>query len=173
MRKLLPLLFIALLSSCSFVTETEERGEKISHPSIILENADYTLGQSGENPIFIKSSRMTLYSEEERATTENITFIQYDDEGNAAITGSADTADINTSERSMHLSGNVALEQHSSNMHIEAESLFFNSATSEIEADGDVYVSSDDGTFLGTGFKGDLREENYSFASIAEGVFNI
>ena len=60
-----------------------------------------------------------------------------------------------------------------SNMHIEAESLYFDSSSSEIEAEGDVRVSSDDGIFSGTGFKGDLREDSYSFSSIKEGVFNL
>ena len=173
MNKALPFLLILLLASCSFVIETEQRSEKARHPSIILENADYTLGQSGENPIFIKSTVMAFYSEEEKATAENLSFIQYDDDGNAAITGSADHADIDTAARTMDLSGNVTLRQHSSNMLIEAESLYFDSASSEIEADGDVFVSSDDGTFSGTGFKGDLLEDIYSFTSIKEGIFSI
>ena len=58
-------------------------------------------------------------------------------------------------------------------LHIEAESLYFDSSSSEIEAEGDVRVSSDDGIFSGTGFKGDLREDSYSFSSIKEGVFNL
>ena len=173
MKKVLPVLLLLLLASCSFVSETEEKQEKEKYPSIILENADYTLGQSGENPIFIKSALMTFYSEDERATAEALSFVQYDDDGNAAITGNADFADIDTNARSMDLSGNVTLEQHRTNMHIEAETLFFDSVSSEIEADGDVLVSSDDGTFSGTGFKGDLREDIYSFSSIKEGIFNI
>lgn len=173
MRRILPIILIALLASCSFVSEEKEKSEKIARPAIILENAEYTLGQSGENPIFIESTLMSFYSAEERATAENLKFIQFDDEGNPSITGSADYADIDTSARTMDLSGHVSLEQHGSNMHIEAESLYFDSSSSEIEAEGDVRVSSDDGIFSGTGFKGDLREDSYSFSSIKEGVFNL
>ena len=162
MRRILPIILIALLASCSFVSEEKEKSEKIARPAIILENAEYTLGQS-----------MSFYSAEERATAENLKFIQYDDEGNPSITGSADYADIDTSARTMDLSGHVSLEQHGSNMHIEAESLYFDSSSSEIEAEGDVRVNSDDGIFSGTGFKGDLREDSYSFSSIKEGVFNL
>lgn len=172
MKHILPILLI-LLTSCSFVEESGERKAKVDYPDIILVNADYTLGQSGESPIFIKSAEMSLYSADERATAEGLSFIQYDEDGNIAITGQADHADIDTADRTMDLKGNVILEQSSSGMRIEAESLYFDSSSSEIEADGDVYVVSEDGTFSGSGFKGDLKEDNYSFSSIKEGIFNL
>ena len=58
-------------------------------------------------------------------------------------------------------------------MMIEAENLIFDSENNEIEADGDVSVSSEDGTFRGSGFRGDLREEAYSFQVITEGIFEL
>ena len=174
MRKILPLLLVALfLSACSFVSDDGERSEKIAVPDIILEDAKYTLGQSGESPILITSSRMVFYSKDERATAEDMSFLQYDDEGNITLEGRADHADIDTGDRSMLLSGTVRLVQHRDGMRIEAEELYFSSSTEEIEADGTVRVQSADGIFSGTGFKGDLREESYSFRSIEEGVFTL
>ena len=174
MRKALPLLLLSiLLASCSFVTDDGERSEKAKVPDIILEGARYTLGQSGEEPIFITSSRMTFYSTDERATAEDMSFVQYDSEGNVTLEGRADHADIDTGTRSMDLSGSVRLEQRRNGMLIEAEALSFSSSTEEVEAEGSVYVRSDDGEFRGRGFKGDLREDAYSFQSIEEGIFAI
>ena len=173
MRKLLPLLMALLLASCSFVNDDGERSEKIKVPDIILEGARYTLGQSGESPIFITAREMVFYSAEERATAEDMSFVQYGEDGNVTLEGRADHADIDTGARSMDLSGGVRLEQSRDGMLIEAESLFFSSSTEEVEAEGPVYVRSDDGEFSGTGFKGDLREDAYSFQSIEKGVFTI
>lgn len=172
MKRLIPLLLI-LLASCSFVQERGEEPEKQARPDIILEGARYTLGQSGEAPIYIESDRMTFYSEAERATAENLSFIQYDEEGNITLIGRADYADINTGDRSMDLTGSVVLEQQRSGMRIEAEELSFSASTDEVVADGDVYVESEDGIFTGTGFRGDLREDAYSFRNVKEGIFNL
>ena len=51
-----------LIASCSFVTDDGTEHEKLVTPDIILENATYTLGQTGEPPIFITSSRIEFYS---------------------------------------------------------------------------------------------------------------
>ena len=172
-KTLLLILSLLLLASCSFRSDDEEVHEKAVLPDIILENADYTLGQRDENPIYIKSSRMTFYSHDNRAIVENITFTSYDDDGSIAIEGSAGYGEINTETKTMDLSGGVNLKASSGNMMIEAESLVFDSQNGEIEAEGIVRVSSDDGVFAGTGFRGDLLEEVYAFRTITEGVFEI
>ena len=173
LKKLSILLFTALLVSCSFVTDDEGEHEKAVLPDIILENSTYTLGQSGESPVYIESTEMTFYSKDNRATVENISFISYDEEGNPSVEGNAGHAEINTETKTMNLSGNVRLRSSSGDMMIEAENLIFDSENNEIEADGDVSVSSEDGTFRGSGFRGDLREEAYSFQVITEGIFEL
>lgn len=174
MRKAFILAFMILtLSSCSFITDDDGEHEKAILPDIILENSTYTLGQSGEKPVYIESSRMTLYSKDNLAVVEDISFISYDDEGNPSVEGSAGHSEINTETKVMNLSGGVRLRASDGDMMIEAESLIFDSDKEEIEAEGDVSVSSEDGTFTGTGFRGDLREEAYSFTTISEGVFEL
>ena len=172
-RILLAAAMILILSSCSFRSGDEEEHEKAVLPDIILEGATYTLGQSGERPVYIESSRMTLYSKDNRAVVENISFISYDEDGNPSLEGSAGHGDIDTETKKMNLSGDVTLRAADGDMMIEAENLIFDSENEEIEADGEVRVSSEDGTFAGTGFRGDLREEAYSFRTITEGVFEL
>ncbi len=171
MKKLIPLLLSLILASCSFSSD-EEVHEKGVYPMMVLRGARYTLGQSGENPIFIESAEMAVY-EDSRATVKEITFISYGDDGEAALEGKADSGEIDTDKKTMNLSGNVSLRRSEGNMEIEADTLYFDSAEDIIEAGGRVYVSSDDGVFTGTGFRGDLREDAYSFTSIEKGEFTI
>ena len=162
-----------LLASCSFVSDDGTVHEKLATPDIILENAAYTLGQSNESPIFIKSSRIEFYSKDNRATTEALSFVQYNDDGNVRLEGSADKSVIDTESKRMELEGNVKLSENDSGMMIEADTLIFDSENEEITADGHVRVVSKDGEFEGTGFAGDLMTSSYSFASIEKGVFKL
>ena len=162
-----------MFSSCSFVSDDEGAHPKEPHPDIILQNTVYTLGQSGERPVYIESSRITFWSADNRAETDKITFHQADDEGNITLEGSADHADIDTDNRRMDLSGNVRLKRADGNMQIEADELTFDSKNEEINAPGSVHVSSDDGEFRGEGFNADLLTSAYSFKSIQEGVFTL
>ncbi len=174
MKGLVPLMIVLLLlTSCSFRQGDEGEHEKAVLPDIILENSTYTLGQSGERPVYIDSSRITLYSHDNLAIVEDISFISYDEEGNPSVEGSAGYGEIETDTKRMNLSGNVRLKATDGDMMISSENLIFDSENETIEADGDVSVSSDDGTFRGTGFRGDLREEIYSFSTIGEGVFEL
>lgn len=173
MKKLYLIIFIVLLlASCSF-REDEEVHEKAVLPDIILEGAEYTLGQDGNSPIYINSSRMTLYSRDNRAIVENMEFVSYNDDGTISIEGSADHAEIDTENETMDLDGNVLLHQSDGDMMIKAESLYFDTGNEEITADGTVSVSSEDGSFRGMGFAADLREKIYSFKLIEEGEFII
>ena len=162
-----------LIASCSFVSDDGTVHEKLATPDIILENAAYTLGQSNESPIFIKSSRIEFYSKDNRATTEALSFVQYNDDGNVRLEGSADKSVIDTESKRMELEGNVKLSENDSGMMIEADTLIFDSENEEITADGHVRVVSKDGEFEGTGFAGDLMTSSYSFASIEKGVFRL
>ena len=162
-----------MLASCSFVSDDGEEHAKLATPDIILEDAEYTLGQSGENPIFIRSSYIEFYSKDERAVTESLTFVQYNDDGEIRLEGSADSSEIDTGSKVMNLSGNVRLTENDSNMMIEADTLMFDSENEEMTADGHVKVVSSDGEFKGTGFAGDLKMDAYSFTTIEKGVFRL
>ncbi len=172
MRAILPLILLLLITSCSFVSDDGSEREAEERPEFILENVEYTLGQSGESPIFIKSSRMTFYSRDNRAITETFSFEQRDG-GEVKVSGQAGYGDINTNTKVMDLKGGVSIHDLTNDMLIEAEELTFDSENSEIYASSDVYVKTSDGEFRGSGFSGDLRMDTYSFDIIKEGVFNL
>ena len=167
------LVIIALLTSCSFISDEDASSSAETRPDIVLIGAEYTLGQAGENPIFIKSSRITFYSADDRALTESLSFEQTGDDGSIMIEGSAGSSDINTETKVINLEGSVILRKLDDDMLIEADSIIFDSGNSTIQADGNVYVQTSDGSFRGTGFSGDLKMDIYSFRTIEEGIFNL
>ena len=65
------------------------------------------------------------------------------------------------------------LRKLDNDMLIEADQLTFDSENSTIKADGSVFVQTDDGSFRGSGFSGDLKMDIYSFRTIEEGAFNL
>ena len=107
------------------------------------------------------------------AQIDDLSFISYDENGETAVEGRADRALVDTDTKRMELEGDVVIHAASGDMMITSDALVFDSENDEITADGNVSVSSEDGSFRGTGFRGDLREEAYAFATIDEGVFTL
>lgn len=174
MRKAaLAIILLALLSSCSFRDSDGETHEKGIYPDLVLTNAEYTLGQSGERPIHLTCSMLALFSADSLAQIDNLSFISYDENGETAVEGRADRAVVDTDTKRMELEGDVVIHAASGDMMITSDALVFDSENDEITADGNVSVSSEDGSFRGTGFRGDLRAEAYAFATIDEGVFTL
>ena len=99
-------------------------------------------------------------------------FLSKDGEGNITISGSAGNGWIDTEGSSMNLSGGVVFKDEERNMKINAENLIFDREEDTIVADGRVMVESEEGSFIGRDFKGDLRTGVYTFSEIEKGELN-
>lgn len=170
MKVIAPFLIALLLISCTFNEESPEKKAKAKLPSIVLDNATYVLGQRDQQPIDIVARKITFYSDDNNAILEDFSFQQKDDDGVVVLEGSALYGNINTSSKVMNLNGDVNLRQSSQNMEIEADELMFDSENEEISSTGFVMVKSENGSFSGYGFNGDLIEQAYSFESIEQGT---
>jgi len=173
LKKILLLLIIPLLFSCTFSDENSTQHEKESHPTLILQNAKCVIGQNGENPIEVEGTKIEFYSDDNIAMISKLSFKQKDENGNVSIEGKADYCKMDTYSKTMNLDGNVSLVQSAQNMEIKADSIYFDLNGEEISADGFVIVKSEKGDFSGHGFHGDLKEETYSFESIEEGTIRL
>ena len=178
MKRILFLLFFILtfLSSCkkdegTVVSDNSER-EKGIYPDIILENAEYHIGEDGSDPIYLKAGKITFYSKDGYALTESMEFVSKDEKGNITISGSAGKGWIDTEGSSMNLSEGVVFKDEERNMKINADNLIFDREEDTIVADGRVMVESEEGSFIGRDFKGDLRTGVYIFSEIEEGELN-
>ena len=178
MKRILFLLIFILtfLSSCkkdegTVVSDNSER-EKGIYPDIILENAEYHIGEDGSDPIYLKAGKITFYSKDGYALTESMEFVSKDEKGNITIRGSAGKGWIDTEGSSMNLSEGVVFKDEERNMKINADNLIFDREEDTIVADGRVMVESEEGSFIGRDFKGDLRTGVYIFSEIEEGELN-
>ena len=131
MKRILFLLFFILtfLSSCkkdegTMVSDNSER-EKGIYPDIILENAEYHIGEDGSDPIYLKAGKITFYSKDGYALTESMEFVSKDEKGNITISGSAGKGWIDTEGSSMNLSEGVVFKDEERNMKINADNLIF------------------------------------------------
>ena len=178
MKRILFLLIFILtfLSSCkkdegTVVSDNSER-EKGIYPDIILENAEYHIGENGSDPIYLKAGKITFYSKDGYALTESMEFVSKDEKGNITISGSAGKGWIDTEGSNMNLSEGVVFKDEERNMKINADNLIFDREEDTIVADGRVMVESEEGSFIGRDFKGDLRTGVYIFSEIEEGELN-
>ena len=178
MKKILFLLIsiLILLSSCkkneSTAVSDNSGREKGIYPDIILENAEYHIGEDGSDPIYLKAGKITFYSADSYALTESMDFVSKDENGNITISGSAGKGWIDTEGSSMNLSEGVVFKDEERNMKIIADNLIFDREEDTIVADGRVMVESEEGSFIGRDFKGDLRTGVYTFSEIEKGELN-
>ena len=178
MKRLLLVSIIILLSflSCkkdeSVGIEEKDGSVKGIYPDIILENAEYHIGEEGSDPIYLKAGKITFYSKDGYALTEDMEFVSKDKNDNISIRGNAGKGWIDTEGSSMNLSEGVVFIDEERKMEIKAENLIFDRNEDTIVADGRVMVESEEGSFIGLDFKGDLRTGTYVFSEIEEGELN-
>lgn len=170
MRRALLILIPILIISCVFNDEEgKPRAEKLAHPDIILENAVYQLSQGSGNPIVLDGEKITFYNDDHRAVLENFSFLQKDSNGEIRIEGHADKGLVNTENETLELEGNVLISENSEKLVINADQVFLDIKNKEITASGPVTVSSEAGSFYGSGFSGDLKTKKYLFSEIERG----
>ena len=109
MKKALILFILIILafSSCKKDGETaivdKSEMEKGIYPDIILENAEYHIGENGSDPILLKAGKITFYSKDGYALTEDMTFSSQDEKGDIVFSGSAGRGMVNTDGSNMSL----------------------------------------------------------------------
>lgn len=178
MKKALILFILIILafSSCKKDGETaiadKSEMEKGIYPDIILENAEYHIGENGSDPILLKAGKITFYSKDGYALTEDMSFSSQDEKGDIVFSGSAGRGMVNTDGSNMSLWGGVVFKDEKRGMEIRAENLELDRDEDTIVADGRVMVESEEGRFSGYDFKGDMKTGVYIFSEIEEGELN-
>lgn len=162
---------LALLISCTQNGSSTDsaQSEDIARPDIMLTGAAFTLGQDGENPLFIEGESLSFFMSEDTVYVSDITFIQKDDNGDIFISGRAGYGIINTETRRADLSQGVALTQHQDGLSIEADALVFDSERQLVESPGSVNVSFSDGTVRGSNLSADLKSSTFEIMTIENG----
>jgi LPS export ABC transporter protein LptC len=162
-----------LLLSCSVAQETDPDAPVSEEPDILLTDATYTLGRSGQRPVTVTARTIAIYLKTDKAVLEDLTFEQPDETGTTDLSGSAAMATVDTESNDASLQGTVRIDKRSEQFSVEAENLFWDEEEQllQTEPDGRATVRFDEGNVLsGTGFSADLDQGVYEFASLDQGV---
>lgn len=161
-------LLLLLIVSCSWNKLYSETSSE-EYPDMILENASYTYGQADRNPLFMKASKITIYSNG-ASELEKITFTQGHEE-EAELWGSCNSASARDNSV-ITLAGSVKLHQKEDDISIMCDSLEWNDEDQTVATKGTVEVTYKDGTEItAEGFNAKLKTNEYTFDRIIEGRF--
>lgn len=169
------ILIIILFTSIScgskdIVEENIDIGE-IEHPDLIFEDVNYTIGESGIFPIFIKAKFIKIYQEKELTVLEGISFIQENDNKSVIMTGSCDEARIENESYNATLIGEVILNRPLDKLTIKSDNLEFDYQNQIIKTDKDVILKYNEGNEIdGTGLTCDFLNSIYEFDRINKGT---
>ncbi len=174
MKSLILLLLLPLLFSCTAEREKETaQSIDIALPDVILEEASFTLGQEGENPLFIEGEKLEFYLNEDVVYVSNISFRQLDDNENLFITGSAGYGKINTETKMAELSAGVELAKVDEELNIRADSITFDSENSIVECPGSASISFNGGIIEGGNLSADLKKNTLEIEVIQKGELEL
>ncbi len=176
MRAFVPLLLLMIvLTGCARNSgaSSSEAAEDIALPDVTLLESSFTLGQDGQNPLYITSGVLELTLDENKARAGRISFYQNDDEGKTFITGYADRADIDTGTKVVELYGNACIEQLEDGLSIRAEEMTFDSETQKVESVSSVSITFDGGRITGKDLSADLNASTLEMREIEEGVLTL
>ncbi|MDD4082977.1 MAG: LPS export ABC transporter periplasmic protein LptC [Sphaerochaetaceae bacterium] len=168
---LIIILFLTLSCRSKDVEKEDIDIGEIEHPDMIFENVNYTIGETGILPIYIKAKSIKIYQEKKLTILEGISFTQEDDDNNIVMTGSCDEARIENESYNATLIGEVILNRPIDKLTIKSENLDFDYQKQLIETDKDVILKYNEGNEInGTGLTGDFLNSIYEFDRINKGT---
>ncbi len=164
---------ILTLSSCSMESQVPLSSKTYEFPDISLTDATYVLGRSGESPLTITASEIAIFDTTGQAKLKGLQFVQLDQEGKALLSGSADSATVNTETYDAQLFGNILVTQAEEDFTIRADKLLWlhdEQVLQSMEASRVSIIFDGGQTLEGSGFKGNLKTSTYEFTNQARGV---
>ncbi|MGB4407547.1 MAG: LPS export ABC transporter periplasmic protein LptC, partial [Sphaerochaeta sp.] len=138
-----------------------------------LMQATYVLGRSGESPLTITADEIAIFEKTNQAKLKSLQFSQLDQEGEALLSGRADSATVNTKTYDAQLFGNILVTQKEEDFTIEAEQLLWLHDEQILQSteESTIRILFDGGqTLEGRGFKGNLKTGTYEFTKQSQGV---
>ncbi len=135
---------------------------------MVLKQAQYTLGMTGEVALIMNAETMTVYKSEKGTVLEDVHFRQDSEDG---LEGSCDIATLDETGEKATLSGNVTIYRQSDNLIINATSIEWDNQKRSLKSNGEVLVFYEDGTqIIAEGFSALLDENDFEFGKILEGT---
>ncbi len=169
---ILALLFLPL-SSCTMESQLPLSPIPCDFPDISLTEATYVLGRNGESPLSITAAEISIFEKTNQAKLKDLHFSQLDGQGETVLSGSADSATVNTETYDAQLFGSIQITQKAEDFTIEAQQLLWihDEQILQSSEESPVRILFDNGqTLKGLGFEGNLKSGTYEFTKQVEGI---
>lgn len=172
LNKFLIILLIIILSSCSFVDKDKKKPEKKNYPTIILEDATYTIINKSDNMVVFQAKELINDEQNQNASLTNLIFTQSDEQGQTILHGSCDEAKINTKSKAVELFGDVIFNHLKETIFIKSDYLSWDTDKKILKSKDDkvLKLSYDNNINIsGKGFLGDLENLRFDFKEQVKG----
>ena len=174
MIKILAILTVILLSSCSF-DYGEGDGSARERPDIVMENLVYVRVRSGDPTARFSADRAERFEQRQRMDILRFTFEQFgQDEHEVNALGRAGSASVEIDTGNIRMRDWVRLEVESEDFTIETYRLDWRDRDRTLlsGADEEVMLSRSNGTtFVGFGFRADARMREWEFSGGVRGRY--
>lgn len=172
--KIIPLIILVLISSCSFVKEDELSYEPAK---IIFKNMTITRYEKNKKNILLQAEVIETYPEKEILAMKNVYIVQYKNDRElqapeVAAKASAKNALFLQKEKQYFFGGDVFLQNSERKLTIHAQNLFYNEAEYMLYAAvGEKLIISDEtGTEIsGTNFAANTLSQEFTFDGSVSG----
>jgi len=156
-------LFVCL---CSCNKNLIQQSEQERYPDLVLKDAKYSFGRSGDHPITFTADEVVIYSD--YTQLKNVTF----DSPEAFISGHCDDVTVTDDNNLAKLKGNVRLVKSDDDVIIECNQLDWDNKEGLITCKEEVELNYGGGTYIrAIGFSGHTKSNGYVFERILEGRY--
>lgn len=169
-------LLLLLTFSCRLEYNQDDEKAEIPEtiPDSILFNFEHISVSKGKPVFRIQAEKAKSYENQKKTILENVTFIEFDDQLEAATSGTADHAVLFTESDNAELTGNIEAWSSREEAFIKTDYLYWNNETRILDSKPEevVTVTQESGTEItGSGFRADMRTMTVTFEKGASGTF--
>ncbi len=168
MKKVVGFLLLICLCflSISCNRQLGELEEQQTYPELVLKDATYAFGRSGDHPISFTASEVVVFSD--YTELKNVSF----DSPEAFLSGNCDYVKVTDNNSFAQMQGNVKLIKSDDNVIIACEQLDWNNDEGSISCKDEVELTYGNGTYIrALGFSGKTKSNGYFFDKILEGRY--
>jgi LPS export ABC transporter protein LptC len=167
---------VLFLAGCSMDYKATEVAEKTGAgvPDTVATGIVHKIFKNGHLSFILEASQAQTFNSQKETIISNASFQELDDKGKVVTNGQAGRIVYHADTENAEISGRVSVHSASEKAEVTADSLSWQNKEKRLAAEqGEIVtVRKDDGSFIrGTGFVGDFRTRQVTYAGRVEGTY--
>ncbi|MFP4375618.1 MAG: LPS export ABC transporter periplasmic protein LptC [Spirochaetales bacterium] len=162
------LALLLIILGCSIDYETGRLSSELSEdtPDTVLYNLEQRIIRDGYERFRIVAARVETFSGRQVRQLYEVSFVEFDSEGNTLTEGTADYGELETDTENFVMNGSLRFYSAAEDAWLTAERLAWDAESRLLQSEAEELVSIDrgDGTFVqGRGFRADMARNRLEF----------